>query len=53
MPVRISAGVGDHPCFLIMIRIESKITNFPYTCCLRDHHTYFLVHAQLILSGNL
>ena len=31
MPTRISAGVGDHPCFLTfitMIPIDCKITNF-------------------------
>ena len=35
MPTKISAGVGDHPFFLIfitMIPIDCKITNFPYTC---------------------
>ena len=32
MPTRISAGVGDHPCFITMIPIDCKITNFPYTC---------------------
>jgi len=31
MPTRISAGVGDHPCFLFIhnyIPIDCKITNF-------------------------
>ena len=28
MPTRISAGVGDHPCFLTMIPTDCKITNF-------------------------
>ena len=31
MPTRISAGVGDHPCFLTF-PIDCKITYFPYTC---------------------
>ena len=34
MPNRISASAGDHSCFLTfvtMIRIDCKITHFPYT----------------------
>ena len=51
MPTRISAGVGDHPCFLTfiaMIPINCKITNFPHTCLLaffKDYHNYFLLHT--------
>ena len=32
MPTRISSGVSEHPCFLTMIPIDCKITDFPYAC---------------------
>ena len=39
MPTRISAGVGDHPCFLTMIPISCKITNFSlYLYITEAHH---------------
>ena len=35
MHTRISAGVGDHPCFFTfqnMITIDCKLQIFPYSC---------------------
>ena len=46
MPTRISAGVGDHPCFLTfitMIPIDCKIANFSL-------HFYIKNHLSLVMS---
>jgi len=57
MPNRISAGVGDHPCsltFIYILPIDCKITNFSlgfFVYFLKDCHTYFLAHTQLLISG--
>ena len=33
MPTRISAGVGDHPCFLTFYNYDPyRLLIFPYTC---------------------
>ena len=42
MPARISAGVGDYPCFhtfISMIPIDCKLLIFPYTCI---RYNYFI-----------
>ena len=53
MPTRISAGVGDHPCYLTFYLydpyIDCKITNFSlnlFVSFLKDYHNYSMVHAQ-------
>jgi len=54
MPTRISADIGDHPCFLTFIPIDCKITNFSlylFVCFLKDYHNCFFACAQLIISG--
>ena len=58
MPICISAGVDDHPCFLTfyyycMIPIDSKLLIFTYTFLLdfgKDSHNYFLAHTQALIS---
>ena len=57
MPMCISAGVGDHPCFITMIPIDCKITSFSlylFACCFfyKDQYNYFLVRAQKLLAEN-
>ena len=51
MSTRISAGVGDHPVFLLliyMIPIDCEITYFSlylFVSFLKDYHNYFLACA--------
>ena len=57
MPSRISADVGDHPCFftffITMIPINCKITNFSlYLLFLRDYHHYFWCVPNKLLVEN-
>jgi len=66
MSTRLSAGVGDHPCFLTFYTILTvKLVIFPYTCffafsitstCIplqkKDHYNFSWC-AQLLISGNL
>jgi len=55
MPTRISTGAGVSLLFITAIPIDCKITNFLlfvfFVCFLRDHLSYVLVRAQLIVSG--
>ena len=41
MPTRISADVGDHPCFLTFYNYDPYrlILNFPYTCTILQAFT--------------
>ena len=50
MPARISAGVGDHPCFLTfitMVPIDIKSNNFPYACL----SFFFFLRLPYFLAG--
>ena len=61
MPTRISAGAGEITLvsllFIIMIPIDCKFTNFPYTFLfafffLRDHHIISWHAPNKLLVGN-
>jgi len=53
MHTRISAGVGDHPCFLTfitMIPIDCKITNCSLYLYLKKHMSHSVSNQQGILG---
>jgi len=52
MPTRISAGVGDHPCFFYSLFIWFLLTVkllifslYLFVSFLKDYHNYFLVRT--------
>ena len=52
---RISAGAGDHSCFLISTAddpyIDCKIVNFPCTCDVCFFYNYRLECSPIIMRG--